>query len=69
MDEGRVAGAFAQGDDERDDVQAGQGFGQALIVAREPAAARQLRSTTQRLGNSTKPRLAWGSLTTAKTMP
>ena len=40
MDQGRVAGAFGQEDDERDGVQACQGFGQALVVAGGPAAAR-----------------------------
>ena len=39
MDQGQVAGAFEHEDDEGDEMQAGQGLGQALIVSCEPSAA------------------------------
>ena len=73
MDQNQVSCAPEHYNDEGDDVEAGQGFGQTLVIVGEPAAAcaiqAKLRPTTRRRGGSTRPRFASGSLTTSKAMP
>lgn len=57
---------------EGDDVEAGESLGVTLIVfdkAAEAVAHANDRSTTQRRGRRTKPRLASGSLITSSVMP
>jgi hypothetical protein len=55
----------------RDEVQPSQGIGQPLVILDQPRnrdAQAKSRSTTHRLGKSTKPRFASSCLTTSNLM-
>lgn len=67
-----VGGPSEQQNTEGDEVQSGEGGGQAFVVAGQAAEARhqaKARSTTHRRCSRTKPRLASGSSTTSMAMP
>ena len=72
MDQGQASGAPQHEEDEGDEVQAGQGFGQALVVPGQPSAARRPGEGAfdhPSARQEHEAALASGSLTTSRAIP